>query len=65
MLLYCFLQLTREMRKRIIRQLTELGAPAADAVAALKRAELARRWHNYDQLLNHLGDELTRPAAAG
>lgn len=51
-------------RRDIVRRLTELGAPTTDAVAALRQAESTRRWRTLDQLLNSLGDDLTRQQAA-
>ena len=58
------MQLTMLQRRDIVRRLTDLGAPATDAVAALRRAESTRRWRTLDQLLNSLGDDLTRQQAA-
>lgn len=58
------MQLTMLQRRDIVRRLTELGAPAVSAVAALRQAESTRRWRTLDQLLNSLGDDLTRQQAA-
>lgn len=53
-----------EMRKDVVRRLRELGATVSDSIAALKQAEGSRQWRSLEELLNHLGDELTRRMAS-